>query len=1016
MKKILLLLLLYPVFLLSQDISCQDSLACNYNENATPELSYVSAGLIFSNPIITGSSMNIGLVTELENNLLNNDQIGAFIQSDSDTYYCVGVVDFTGENTIINIYGDDPLTVIQDGCMVNEMFYFFVKREISPGEYVVFETDVTIVDAETYLPVNNTYSENALAVFLPFLVTDYQFGCEYAGDIYDCDDNCLIDIDQDGVCDQLEVLGCTDVSACNYNPLATDDDESCYFELEIDVISLNPSCGENDGLIDVTMLNGASPFNYEWSNGAVGPDIDNLWPGEYTLFVTDSVGCLSSIMIELTDDTDGDGVCDENEVFGCTDPYAYSGYNALATEEDGSCVYCASRDFSSDTPVPRGYIGFEATTGVTISFWMHDEDWSLGPDSESEFGYLVDLGHEDAFKYVIRWRDGVKGIQAYYEGAGFESYQGADCDGIGDDTCYNYDNTNVTYIIPPFDFSNNASIYNWWENEGCDWKNVTAVFCANSVKLYIDGNMVQQRSTGLYYPDPIFSLSDTTLSRFGGSYDWDTEEWTGRWRGKMDEIRIWSRALSEDEIQARLGDGIDINLNVEAEQANSAGKLEAYFKFDFPSPSMSEVPINSAGAFSILDQTNGAINAYSNQYCDYECNNFDYSLACIDNSNNDCDACTPSEGCMDPEADNYDETAEIDNGLCVYYGCMDDGTHIWSYIPGLEACNYDPTANVNQYSMTDFQNPCIYPIDEFGVGYVDCDGNCLYDCDGDGACDWNQTHCYDTEGNLLSNLDQINNFTSEPFPDGILDCLSFTYVDSVDNCIYNSGIDIVNNITLDTISDGVPDCLTDFDYSIYYNPLQTDVDGDGIGNSCDDDDGGQIGCLDTEACNYVFWADEPCIDCCVYCFLNDCDTYPSTYYDCDGYCSDLNNDGVPDDIDDDSVCDFVDNCVSVWNPGQIDSDSDGVGDACEDVSLNAYNEFQYSIFPNPFSEYTTITFQGDNLANRLLKIFEISGRLVFQISTFNNVQKIYRSDLNTGFYILEIHQDDIIVRDVLIVD
>jgi len=1015
MKKILLLLLLYPVYLFSQDISCQDSLACNYNENATPELSYASAGLIFSNPIITGSSMNIGLVNELENNLLNNDQIGAFVELDLNTYYCVGVVDFIGENTIINIYGDDPLTVIQDGCMVNEMFYFFVKREISPGEYVVFETDVTIVDAETYLPVNNTYSENALAVFLPFLVTDYQFGCEYAGDIYDCDDNCVIDIDQDGVCDQLEVLGCTDVGACNYNDSATDDDESCYFELEIDVISLDPSCAENDGLIDVTMLNGVPPFNYEWSNEAVGQDIDNLWPGEYTLFVTDSAGCVSSVMIELTDDTDGDGVCDENEILGCTDPDSYSGYNPLATEEDGSCVYCASRDFSLNTgAVPQAYMGFEATTGVTISFWMYDEDWSLGPDSESEFGYLVDLGHEDAFRYVIRWRDGVKGIQAYYEGAGFESYQGADCDGIGDDTCYNYDNTNVTYIIPPFDFSNNQSIYNWWENEGCDWKNVTAVFCANSVKLYIDGNMVQQRSTGLYYPAPIFSLSDTTLSAIGGKLA-DDGGYDDHWKGKMDEIRVWSRALSEDEIQERLGDGIDINLNIEGEQANAAGKLEAYFKFDFPNPFMSEVPINSAGAFNLFDQTN-SIDPYSNQYCDYECNNFDYSLACVDNSNNDCDACTPSEGCMDSEADNYDETAEIDNGLCVYYGCMDNGTHIWSYIPGLEACNYDPTANVNQYSMTDFQNPCIYPIDEFGVGYVDCDGNCLYDCDGDGACDWNQTHCYDTEGNLLSNLDQMNNFTSEPFPDGILDCLSFTYVDSVDNCIYNSGVDIVNNITLDTISDGVPDCLTDFDYSMYYNPLQTDVDGDGIGNSCDNDDGGQIGCMDTEACNYVFWADEPCPDCCVYCFLNDCDTYPSTYYDCDGYCSDLNNDGVPDDIDEDSVCDFVDNCVSIWNPGQIDSDSDGIGDSCEDISLIAYDEVQYSIYPNPFSEYTTITFQGDNLINRLLKIFEISGRLVFQISTFNNVEKIYTSDLNSGFYVLEIHQADIIVRDMLIVD
>ena len=34
---------------------------------------------------------------------------------------------------------------------------------------------------------------------------------------YDCDGNCLIDTDGDGVCDQLEVLGCTDPSASNFN-------------------------------------------------------------------------------------------------------------------------------------------------------------------------------------------------------------------------------------------------------------------------------------------------------------------------------------------------------------------------------------------------------------------------------------------------------------------------------------------------------------------------------------------------------------------------------------------------------------------------------------------------------------------------------------------------------------------------------------------------------------------------------------------------------------------------------
>ena len=41
---------------------------------------------------------------------------------------------------------------------------------------------------------------------------------------YDCDNNCLADADGDGVCDEFEVVGCQDDTACNFDSSATDAD------------------------------------------------------------------------------------------------------------------------------------------------------------------------------------------------------------------------------------------------------------------------------------------------------------------------------------------------------------------------------------------------------------------------------------------------------------------------------------------------------------------------------------------------------------------------------------------------------------------------------------------------------------------------------------------------------------------------------------------------------------------------------------------------------------------------
>ena len=1261
---------------------CTDTSACNYDENATVP------AIVFNSPINTGSNMTIGLNEYSQNNLIINDEIGAFILNDSNDYYCVGLTTFQGSGTALTVFGDDPTTNEVDGCLENASIYFFIKRETGDNQYLVLSTEVNLTNFTSNQDSDNIYISNEILLFDSFFVENFQFGCDYScfGCTFElaCNYNDLATFN-DGSCEYESCAGCMNVSACDYNPDATIpaaclDFSSCYgctdllscnyggVDITIDDGSCDYSCvgcmnplacnyninsiidcsllGEdcclfedgicavcstdqlgspdesipcteivlnNNGTPDddaddfeeeviITVLNWivvegqiisvqdtvycpnpeynsnygnqfndgtgvlidndidndgvcdnddqcaegddnlnqdgdnladacdncpeiTNPLQGDFDNDGIGNACDNCFfsennaqidtdgdgdgdvcdacpndpdndsdndgvcgdvdicPGFYDWIDTDGDGVPNGCDVcpgqnDLLD-TDGDGVpngcdvcsndpdndidndgicgdidscpndsdndidsdgicgdidscpndfyndtlypngiCDNEEIFGCTDNQALN-FLSTATWDNGSCIYCSSIDFMNNNNfIEVNDLHFEDAHGVTISFWAYDDNWSLSPDSESSFGYFIDFGSSDNDRYVIRWRDGVKGIQAYYE----KNIVNGNCQ---NSLCYTQGQTDATYIIPPFDYIDNSDVYNFWEENECGWKNITAVFCSNSIRLYIDGHIVQQSITNAYNPNPIFSL-DSLDAKFVGANQSGLESCDV----KIDELRVWSRALSDMEVQERLGDNIDINLDITGEQSNNVGKLEGYWKFD--SLSLRNEITNVLGVAS-------QNSVFSNQYCDYSCDNYDYSVLCIDNSNNDCDACTPSEGCMDSNADNYDSTADIDNGLCIYYGCMDNGMHLWSHIPGFEACNYNPLANVNQYSMTDFQNPCIYPIDIYGVGYLDCDGNCLYDCDNDGACDWSQNHCYDTDGNLISTTDQINNFTFEIGPDGVLDCLSFIYVDSIDNCIYNSGIDLVNNITLELTSDGIPDCLEGFDYTTYSNPFQTDVDGDGIGNACDDEDGGQVGCMDDglqdwslypgfSACNYDFWADQMCDDCCEYCYLNDCDTYPSVYldtvsllytegpYDCLGYCSDLNDDGYPDDVDEDDICDMIDNCPNISNPGQIDTNGNGIGDACEESSLFANDIINYAIYPNPFSDYTTISFSNLHRKHTSIKIFEISGRLLYEHYTVDDMVKIYKTNFSVGLYILEIHQDDLSIQDILIVE
>ena len=86
--------------------------------------------------------------------------------------------------------------------------------------------------------------------------------CSYANPGYDCYDNCLDDLDLDGICDELEVVGCTDFLAFNYNPYSTDDGYCEYLGCTDSLfVEFNPNATIDDQSCETLIVYGCIDTN-----------------------------------------------------------------------------------------------------------------------------------------------------------------------------------------------------------------------------------------------------------------------------------------------------------------------------------------------------------------------------------------------------------------------------------------------------------------------------------------------------------------------------------------------------------------------------------------------------------------------------------------------------------------------------------------------------------------------------------------------------------------------------------
>ena len=508
--------------------------------------------------------------------------------------------------------------------------------------------------------------------------TDDDDSCAYADAGYDCDGNCLSDDDGDGVCNEFEVSGCDDATACNYDAAATENDGSCtYPAAGLDCDGNCLADADSDGVCDGDEVAGCDD-NAACNFDAAATDNDGscVFPDQYY----DCDG-------NCNNDADGDGICDELETVGCTDADACN-YSPVATEDDGSCTYPAADNLNCD--------------GSCIN----DADGD-GTCDEDEVGGCTD---SEACNYD----------SAATEEDGSCTYPPADNRDCAGNCLNDADGDNVC---------DEDEIPGCQDAEACNY-NATATdsdgSCTYAAEYYdCDGNCLNDSDD-----DGVCDELEIDGCTENGACNYDATATDND--GSCEYLScagcMGSEACNYDN-EATIDDGSCLYADDPCETCNTDGTVN-------PNDDDMDGVCNADEIVGCQEQA----------ACNYDpaatdAGNCDYPIDLYGVDNVDCDG----ECLNDTDGDLVCDEDEI-------VGCQESA-----------ACNYDATA-------TD-PGACEYPIDLYGKDYVDCDGNCLNDADGDLVCDEDEIQgCQDAEA-CNYNVDATDEDGSCTYPaEFYLDC------------------------------------------------------------------------------------------------------------------------------------------------------------------------------------------------------------------------------------------------------
>ena len=693
--------------------------------------------------------------------------------------------------------------------------------------------------------------------------------------------------------------GCTDPTACNYATDAEEDDGSCEYPIDL------------------------------WGSAAL--DCEG--------------NCL--------EDSDTDGVCDSDEVPGCTDEAACN-YAAAATDDDGSCAALDALDICGGTCA-------EDFDGDGI---CDDSDPCVGPASNVTVMPIIPAtliaevsfnGASAFYATVYAYVGGeLRGMAetVAYDGAAyvnlsiyaetgdevnFTVFQESTCE-----ACTSGDNLTVWSLGEELGSFENPGQINavcagvslgCMDSAACNYDasalidDASCTFadegfdCDGNCLADLDGDGICDGDDPCIDPDltaevlPLIPAAFIATVSFDGANSsdfWVIARVNGQTRGAAEPFMFEDAAYVNMTVYAAPGDAIEFSIFQPTTcteclvlwGAEIATEGESYGSYD--DPVAFDAVCNPV--WGCLDELACNFNEEANldsDDCIYPGSGYDCDGTCLEDADGD-GICDMDEvpGCTESGACNYMAEATDNDGGCDFDSCA-------GCIDAL-ACNFDDSATIDD-GTCEFST-CAGCMDtlacnfddsatiddgvcEFAEAGLDCAGNCLEDGDGDGICDGDEIPgCTDTVAcNYDSEATDEDGSCEYGTCSGCMDALACNYNAGAtigdDSCEYaDAGLDCEGNCLVDADEDGICD---EDEVGGCTDALACNFDADATDDDSSCEYTSCAGCMDALACNYDGAATIDNGDC----------TFAEAGYDCDGNCL--------EDADEDGVCDGdeIDGCM-----------------------------------------------------------------------------------------------------------